>query len=206
MTQVGTLKFPVFSGIRCLMMPYRQGDPDSVPDIYAPYRDIVKSVFLEEGEIGFLTIDESPVEAGNSHRGARSRFDRPLHTEGGRRPDTGQFAWGGSGWGSATNVWLDPDVQVLLANNLTGSCAYWDAVHPNTSYDGDIGDFADEYPYETAIFMGPGEVHQIGVLTPHESVRVKKKAKRQFLRVVGSGVTGREEYFTENPLLSRHAA
>ena len=61
----GHIKFPQFSAIRCLMMPYIQGEPDSLPELYAPYRDIVSSLFYEKGDIGFLTIDESPVVAGN---------------------------------------------------------------------------------------------------------------------------------------------
>jgi len=65
------------------MMPYVQGDPDSVPDEYAAYRDIVSSVFLRRGDVGFLTIDESPVVAGKPHRGARARYARALHTEAG---------------------------------------------------------------------------------------------------------------------------
>lgn len=201
MTKVGTVIFPPFSGIRCLMMPFVQGDPASVPDEYAAYRDIIASTFLEEGDIGYLTIDESPVRKGVAHRGARAKFGRALHTEGGLRPGSGRYGWGGSGWGSATNVTLDPDVQVLLANSLDGSCAYWNAVHPNTSYDGDIGDQAGLYPYEDAILMLAGEVHRIGILTPHESLPVTEDAKRQFLRIVGTGVDGREPYFTVNPLL-----
>lgn len=103
--------------------------------------------------------------------------------------------------GGHVNVTLDWDVQVLLANNLDTSCALWDAEHPDTSPDGDIGDCADQYPYENAVFMRPGEVHRIGILTPHESLPVPTSCNRQFLRVVGSGVHGREPYFTVNPLM-----
>ncbi len=200
MTQVGTVTFPEYSEVRCLMMPYIQGDPDSIPDDYAAYRSIVESTYLTRGDVGFLTIDESPVRKGVPHRGARATFGRALHTEAGRRP-TGQFGWGGSGWGSATNVFLDRDVRVLLANNLSGSCALWDVEHEDTSYDGDIGNQADLYPYEDAVLMQAGEVHRIGILTPHESLPVQADFDRQFLRIVGSGVHGREPYFTVNPLM-----
>ena len=33
--------------VRCLMMPYIQGEPDSVPAAYDAYRDIVSTVFRE---------------------------------------------------------------------------------------------------------------------------------------------------------------
>lgn len=194
MTHVSTTTFPRYSGTRCLMMPYVQGDPDSVPNDYDAYRPIIATTFVEPGEIGYLTIDESPVRRGTPHRGDRAKHGRALHTEAGRLPENSGFRWGGK-----VNVILDPDVQVLLANNLSGSCALWDTVHTDTSEDGDIGDQAELYPYEDAIIMQAGEVHRIGVLTPHESLPVQADFDRQFLRIIGSGIHGREPYFTVNP-------
>jgi hypothetical protein len=97
-----SVAFPKYSGVRCLMMPYRQGDASSVPADYAPYRDIIETIFVTKGDIGYLTIDESPVSAGKAHRGARAKFGRALHTEAGMRP-TGLYAWGGSTttWGGS---------------------------------------------------------------------------------------------------------
>jgi len=197
---VNTIKFPSFSGVRCLMMPYLQGHAESVPPEYAAYRDIINSVFVRKGDIGYLTIDESPVRSGAAHRGARAKHGRALHTEAGRAP-AGQFQWGGNVWGGRANVTLDDDVAVLLANNLDDSCAVWDAEHRDTTLDGDIGHLAEQYPYATATMMKAGEVHRIGILTPHESLPVRKDFDRQFLRIVSSGVHGREPYFTENPLV-----
>lgn len=206
-----TIEFPKFTGVRCLMMPYRQGEPDSVPDTYASYRDIIASVFVRRGDVGYLTIDESPVRAGAPHRGARAKHGRALHTEAGII--RGVAGWGPPGWGAPAPGWgpptwggrhavtLDRGVRILLANNLDGSCALWDAEHADTSLDGDIGDCAAEYPYEAATVMRAGEVHEIGIFTPHESLPVARSFDRQFLRIVGAGVHGREPYFTENPLV-----
>lgn len=199
MNQAQKVAFPPFSGIRCLMMPYVQGDASSLPEAYSPYREIVETVFLTRGEVGFLTIDESPVRAGTPHRGARARFGRALHTEAGRIPGM-CYKWGGGGWGGHHNVELERGVKILLANNLDNSCAIWDAEHEETSLDGDIGDVAEQYPYSTAHFLKAGEVREIGILTPHESLPVTKDFNRQFLRIVSVGVHGREPYFTPNPL------
>lgn len=190
------IQFPEFRALRCLMMPYVQGEPDSVPREYGAYSDIVRRVFVRKGDIGYLTIDESVAVAGKPHRGTRARFARALHTEAGKRP---WLAWGT--WGSSEEVRLDSDVEILLANNLDGSCAIWDATHEDTSLDGDIGHAADQYPYSAAVMMKAGEVRRIGILTPHESLPVKATFKRQFLRIISSGVHGREPYFTENPVL-----
>lgn len=196
------ITFPQFTGIRCLMLPYIQGEPETVPLEYRHgYEDILASVCAKRGDIGYLTIDESRAINGVPHRGARAKWGRALHTEAGRR--FGMYAWGGtSTWGGGTRVTLDRDVKVLLANNVDKSCALWNTEHENTSLDGDIGDCSDQYPYSAAVLMLAGEVHQIGILTPHESLPVANDVDRQFLRIVSSGVHGREPYFTENPLLA----
>jgi len=200
--QVANIEFPKFSGLRCLMMPYIQGDITSLPIDYAPYYEILDSLFLEKGEIGFLTIDESPVKAGVAHRGARAKYDRAIHTEAGRNPlKAHRWGGGGSRWGDKDDVELEDNVQILLANNLDLSCAIWDTEHLNTTLDGDLGEFSDLYSYKNAIFTKPGEVWQIGILTPHESIPVKEDFNRQFIRIVSSGVHGRESYFTINPLI-----
>lgn len=219
--RVGTIRFPQFSGLRCLMMPYIQGDPASLPAIYAPYRDIVESVFVKKGEVGYLTIDESVAEAGKPHRGKRAKFARALHTEAGKLDEVCGWGWGDSSEEPDETpskdrkpqpqpkpkpkrryrVTLDRGVRILLANNLDGSCAIWNTEHEDTTTDGDIGHVADLYPYDEAILMKAGEVHEIGILTPHESLPVPQNFDREFLRIVSAGVHGREPYFTVNPLM-----
>ncbi len=196
------ISFPRFAGIRCLMMPFVQGRADSVPpELRAGYESILESVYLKAGEMGYLTIDESPVLKNNPHRGARAKHGRALHTEAGLHPD-GLYQWGSKPtWGGKREVTLDPDTRILLANSLNDSCALWPTDHPNTTLDGDIGHLAADYPYEAATLMQAGEVHEIGILTPHESLPVKQDTNRQFLRIVGAGVHGRESYFTENRLM-----
>ena len=196
------ITFPKFSHTRCLMMPYIQGELDSLPGPYAAYRDILSSVFLRRGDIGFLTIDESLAVAGTPHRCARAKYPRALHTEAGIM--CGTYGWGGGPptWGGKPKVTLDRDVKILIASNTDETCAVWDTEHEDTSADGDIGHLAHEYPYSDAVLLKSGEVREIGILTPHESLPVKCDVHRQFLRIVGAGVHGREDYFTLNPLLS----
>lgn len=67
-----TIQFPKFTGIKCNMMPFIQGDASSLPDMYKPYTKIINDNYLEKGEIGLLTIDESFVESGKSQRGYNS--------------------------------------------------------------------------------------------------------------------------------------
>lgn len=200
-TLIDKIQFPRFSGIRCLMMPYIQGDSSSLPEKYLNYRYLVDRVYLKRGDIGFLTIDESYTTKGVPHRGKRAKTNRALHTEAGRSSDK-VYGWGnGGGWGSSHRVTLDRNTEILLANNLTDTCAVWDSEHENTSLDGDIGHESDLYPLSEATLLKAGEVYRIGILTPHESLPCPFDTQRQFLRIVSSGVHGREPYFTLNPLL-----
>ena len=183
------MSFPEYTGLRCLMMPFIQGDPSSVPPEFSAYAALA----IEPGEIGYLTVDESETVGGRPQRAKRAKHARAIHTEAG--VVEGRLAWGGS-----TRVTLDPDTRVLVASNVGGSCAVWDEAYRNTTSDGDIGHASDAFPYESARILAAGEVATFGVLTPHESLPVPHGTRRQFVRVVGNGVHGREDYFTMNPL------
>lgn len=193
------IQFPEFTGIRCLMMPFIQGDQESLPDdIRKQYGDIIDATFLEKGEMGYLTIDESFVSANNAQRAYRSKHGRALHTEGGKREKL--YAWGGGfGWGRKDHVILERDLEILIASNIGGTTAYWDDIVEDTTNDGDIGHLAHLYPYNAANFLQAGEVAKLSILTPHESIPVKQDCNRQFIRIVGHKLEGREPYFTQNP-------
>ena len=83
MERIGQIDFPDFSGIRCMMMPFIQGDPESIPKaLRGGYERAIELMAHESGQIGFLTIDESLATAGSPHRGARAtsggRYTRRL--------------------------------------------------------------------------------------------------------------------------------
>ena len=195
-----TMLFPVYSGLKCNMMPFVQGESSSLPAEYAAYSDVVKFHFLEFGEIGFLTIHESVVQSGASQRGY-SQGTRNVHIEVGRRD--GKNLWGGTtSWGGNGRVLLRDDVRVLIANSIGGTCRIWDTDERRPTPNGDLADYLDDYPEETGRLLDANEVAQLSIFTPHECVPQKKTGPRQFLRIVGRGVTGREDYFTVNPLVS----
>ncbi len=92
LTEVGPVVFPPPAGISINMLPFRMGDPDSIPKEFRGYVPLIDACGLENeqiGRVGFLSIQESSVTA--SHPTQR----RPgIHTD--RHPSVG---WGG-GWGS----------------------------------------------------------------------------------------------------------
>lgn len=201
---VNTIQFPEFTGIKCTMMPFIQGDSASLPKEYHPYSKIINENFLEKGEIGYLTIHESFVEANKSQRGYNSvGINRNVHIEVGRNKI--ENYWGGSGgssWGGHNKTLLDDNTMVLIANSISETCRLWNTKEMAYTKDGDLSAYIDKYPEETGIILQSGEVAKISIFTPHECINQKQSGKRQFFRIVGKGVTGREDYFTINPLVN----
>jgi hypothetical protein len=200
-----TIQFPEFTGVKCNMMPFIQGDASSLPDAYKPYAKIINDNYLEKGEIGLLTIHESFVEGGKSQRGYNSMgINRNVHIEVGRHEKLN--CWGGSGggssWGGKYKTLLDDETMVLIANSISDTCRVWDAKEMAFTKDGDLSAYIDKYPAETGILLKSGEVAKISIFTPHEAINQTQSGKRQFFRIVGKGVKGREDYFTINPLIN----
>ena len=53
--KVNTITFPLFKGVRCLMMPYIQGRPESVPEQYRTgYENIIEALYFKPGDVGFF--------------------------------------------------------------------------------------------------------------------------------------------------------
>lgn len=199
---VNRIEFPEFTGVKCNMMPFIQGDPSSLPEAYRLYSEIIKANYLEQGEIGLLTIDESFVEGGKSQRGYNSTgINRNVHIEVGRCKDMNYWGGGGSSWGGKPNTLLDSSTMVLIANSISNTCRVWDSMDKRYTEDGDLSRYIKDYPEETGFLLKMGEVAKISIFTPHECVSQKVSSRRQFFRIVGKGVRGREEYFTENPLV-----
>ena len=227
---VNKISFPAFTGLKCNMMPFIQGDSKSIPDEYKAYASIINSIYLEKGLIGYLTIDESFVEGGKSQRGFNSKgIDRNVHVEVGSIKKMGGSwgssggSWGGSGggsWGSSGGSWggsgggswgssgkksktfLHRDTQVLIANSLSNTCRYWNNIETRYTDDGDLSDYIEDYPENSGILMKSGEVARLNIFSPHEAIMQPKPANRQFFRIIGDGVIGAEDYFTKNPLMS----
>jgi len=195
------IQFPEFTGVKCLMMPFIQGDSSSLPNEFKPYAKIIDENYLEKGEIGYLTIDESFVESGKSQRGYNSKgINRNVHIEVGRSEKGNK--WGGNTWGGRYTTTLADETMVLIANSVSDTCRLWDTKEMAYTKDGDLSEHIEKYPPQTAITLKHGEVAKISIFTPHECVSQKQSSNRQFFRIVGKGVKGREKYFTKNPLLN----
>lgn len=205
---INTIQFPIFSGIKCTMMPFIQGDNSSLPEIYRPYAKIIQENFIDPGELGFLTIQESFVNVGMSQRGYNSTgASRSVHVEVGTIEGSTVEevrCWGsgwGSSWGGRASTRLSDETMILIANSIADTCRVWDTKEMRYTKDGDLSAYIDEYPESSGLLLGAGEVAKISIFTPHECVNQNVSGNRQFFRVVGKEVTGRDTYFTINPLV-----
>jgi len=198
------ITFPEFTGAKCNMMPFIQGDSSTLPPEYQPYAGIINDNYLEKGKIGLLTIDESLVGAGVSQRGYNSTgSNRNVHIEVGQCASGSRWgSGGGNGWGGKEKTMLEDSTQVLIANSIDDTCRVWDAIDRSYTKDGDLSHVIDKYPEESGVLMKAGEVARMSIFTPHECIRQIHESQRQFIRIVGKGVAGREDHFTINPLLA----
>lgn len=48
-----TIQFPEFTGVKCNMMPFIQGDSSSLPEAYQPYAKIINNNFLEKVKLDY---------------------------------------------------------------------------------------------------------------------------------------------------------
>ncbi len=203
---VNKIEFPEFSGIKCIMMPFIQGDSSSLPEMYRAYSKIIDDNYIEDREIGFLTIDESFVDAGKSQRGYNSgETNRNVHIEVGRNKSSNHWGGGGgSSWGRGHKTRIDNNTKVLIANSISDTCRFWNTKEMSHTNDGDLSAYIDKYPEETGILLKSGQLARISIFTPHECINQQESGNRQFFRIVGKGVHGRESYFTKNPFISYH--
>lgn len=179
------MKFPEFSGTRIMMMPVKIGTVAGVPEHYHKF---VHTLFgmceaRFHGQIGYLTIDEREVKAGNSLRRGG------LHVDGYYQGRCG--AWGGGGgWGSVGNG--------MLTVSSTAHCeAYLGVAYGEIGSEGEA-DKLDLTHCKPALF-GAGDVYWVDGACVHESLPVVEDTKRQFVRLSMPNNGPWFEGYTKNP-------
>jgi len=194
------IKFPKSEGININMMPFVIGDLDSLPVEYQHYWPLIEACDIEteeDGKIGFLTIQDSIVEAGASQR-------RPgLHVEAPRvvLQNHGEMVEGFHRWGWS----LGPRKLggLYMGSNISQSTRICNCAlqppEPVTGILGDVEHLRDVLGEGT--LMKSGELWWLTDTTPHESLPLEESAYRQYFRVVTSGVSlWYAKHSTANPL------
>uniref|UniRef100_A0A7S4P5A3 Uncharacterized protein n=1 Tax=Paramoeba aestuarina TaxID=180227 RepID=A0A7S4P5A3_9EUKA len=207
---VGRVTFPKPRGININMMPILMGVTESIPKEYHHYLPLLAACPIsrnEWGQVGYLTIHESEVEdEGQSQRrggihtecpgfilpGSHEIIDHPPLT----------LAWGRGIYNE------DHDNShfyggIYMASNVSDSCQLWNAkIDVEGGVVGELGDLEHfRGVLGEGIKLEAGELAWITDRTPHESLPLKKKTKRQFFRLVTGEISvWYTKHNTPNPL------
>lgn len=189
--EVGEVDLPQFSGIRVMMMPIVLGDISSLPILLGGWIDTIAQMFRmrdqHAGDIGYLTIDEKHVKAGETHRRAG------LHVDGIYQGKTGAWGGGGGGWSSVGN-------GMLTVSSPAGCRAWRGRVYGLAGDDGECEHLRDQFPEESGELFRPGVVYWVDGLCVHESVPMVADVDRQFARLSMPSTAPWFEGYTEKPL------
>lgn len=183
----GVAKLPPYAGIRIMMMPYRIDDPDgTLPSRLSPWFDTLLHMgMLSDPGVGYLTIDESLVRAGETQR-------RPgLHVDG-VGPDGGIGGWGGGGggWGSS---------GMTMVSSHVGCVAYDQAFSGYPRPNGDCSHLEDQLDEEYETVLQANTVYWCSPLAVHRSLPMELDTYRQFCRVSFPSDAPWYEGYTPNP-------
>jgi hypothetical protein len=191
---MGDLEFPAFTGLRVMMLPVVIDDADSVPPAYADWRAaflrLSSFAIQHAGEVGYLTIDEAHVSAGETHR-------RPgLHVDGWYRGEAG--GWGGGGsWGGGDTV--GGGTGMLVACSSDGARIWSGTFAGRPDPDGGCEHVRSQLG--PAWEMVPGIAYWCSPLCLHEAVPAREAGPRTFVRLSLPSKAPWFHGYTKNPLV-----
>lgn len=188
---LGSIQIPEYSNIRILMMPILLDDLGSIPGFLSNWTGFLDSLIGRspcKTGTAYLTIDESQLKAGETHR-------RPgLHVDG-WHDDSNAGGWGGGGWGSS----VEGEGMVIVASHL-GSRGYNQSFNGNPNKFGDCEHLRTQLTCSIPIDFNPGIVFRLDGMTVHESTPVKEDCSRQFIRLSMPSKANWNSSNTPNPL------
>ena len=191
---VGMVEFPEPIGININMMPFVMGDRSTLPGELQPYYDAIISKCPihedEEGQVMFLTVQESFVKAEETQRRPGLHIEAPaasVHHQSGEFVAGLEHRWG-------MGMAFSPDERkggLYIASNMSNTTAIWDAlVDPKLGAVDTHGGIEHLRPY-----IGKGKKLPAGLIvwltdhTPHEALPQQEDGYRQFFRLVTGDVS-----------------
>lgn len=191
----GQVEFPEPNDINVNMMPFVMGDRKTLPKELRPYYDTIISKCPvaedEKGDIMYLTIQESFVQADKTQRRPGLHIEAPSASASHFR--SGQFVAGlEHHWG--LGMAYSPDEfegGIYVASNISNTTAVWDAlIDPKFGAVDTHGGIEHLRPY-----IGKGKKLPASLLvwmtdhTPHEGLPQEEDGYRQFFRLVTSNIS-----------------
>jgi len=200
----GQIQFPEPQDIKINMMPFVMGKIESLPEAYRHYWPLIERCELppeELGKVGYLTIHESLVPAGQTQRRGGLHIESP-----GNLKEPGSFKDKRYDWGCGIVVDDASTVKggIYMASNVSNSCRVWNAqIQDPGSLVGNLGSL--EHIRDNlgeGIFMEANQLYWLTDVTPHESMPLENETRRQFFRLVTSSLSAwYPEHSTKNELV-----
>jgi len=200
----GAAEFPEPQGIKINMMPFRMGDKSSLPEDLWHYWPMIEECDVpreEKGKIGYLTIHESQVAAGETQRRPGLHIESPGALQSGGSYEKNRYNWG---CGIVRHDRSRVEGGIYMAHNIAGSCSLWNVqIKDPEVAAGKLGDM--EHMRDVlgeGEDMKPGKIYWLTDATPHESRPVTEDCYRQFFRLVTSSLSAwYPEHCTANALV-----
>jgi hypothetical protein len=189
---ISLISLPEFSDTRIMMMPVIVGDVESIPASLRKWESSIAVLFAcdvvhtpsrsNQGKVGYLTIDEKEVMAGETHRRAG------MHVDGG----SGK-GWGGGGWGSRST-------GMLTTSNVVGCRAWVQSFEGEPGDEGNCEHLRSQLKESSEVVFNPYYVYWVDGLCVHESIPQPIPVRRQFVRLSLPSDAPWYDGYTSNPL------
>lgn len=188
--ELSRVRIPKFSNTRVMMMPIILGDLNSIPKSLSHYLDTFKDLFEltnkdHFGKVGYITIDEKEVNSNETHR--RSG----LHVDGVFNDSCGSWG-GGGGWGSVGN-------GMITVSSYPACKAYNQEFDGTIGKDGECDLLTDQLDESKSKVFEANRAYWVDGLCVHESLPLKERTKRAFIRLSMPSNAPWFEGYTKNP-------
>jgi len=194
--QTARLEFPEPQDININMLPFVMGDVASLPKEYRHYWPLIEACNLpaeELGKVGYLTIQESLVPAGESQRRPGVHIETPGIVMTAGKYHEHPLMWGCGYLRGNQQVDQNPELPKVeggfyMASNVKSSCNVWQALIRDPGLV--VGPHGDLEHLREVLgrghTMAPNKMYWLTDRTPHESLALEEETYRQFFRLVTS--------------------
>jgi len=186
------------------MMPFLIGHKESLPAEMLDYWPLIEACHIptrDHGKVGYLTVKESHVEAGETQRREGLHVESP-----GFLLQSGTFNQERVVWGCGLVRMDKSEVEggTYMTSNVDASCMAWDVQIQDASFVGDLGSIEHLREYlPEGTPMRANSLYWLTDLTPQEALPMTHAGHRQFFRVVAGPLKfWYEAHSAPNPLVA----
>lgn len=194
--RAGDIKFPTFRNAQLYMHPIVAGRrdrdfgrlPQAYGDFERPLDEMLASTKITKDTTIYITIDQSRVRAGNSHRRPGPHVDGNYifdwAGDGSRTPD-----WKNGGPGRELSPadhrvqYCNPNGGMIIASNVVGCQAWRGTVEGQPGQGGDCEHLKDQLAQLPSFLLVPNSIYVGNSTMVHESLPQHQDVERTLMRI-----------------------